>query len=124
MFDVLMQGVLDIPPEMSAEDALEQVPPSKLAYDIAAAASRQSVFYYQVSLPHYRDPVFISAAIERCVLATRSCTVQARSHRALALFDVPPTSRSVVFVRTSIDTPQIMNLHCLPFEPRIVRTAN
>jgi hypothetical protein len=70
MYNVLMQGVLDIPPEMSTEDALEHVPPSKLAYDIAAAASRQSVFYYQVSLPHYRDPVFISAAIKRCVLAT------------------------------------------------------
>jgi hypothetical protein len=60
-----MQGVLDIPPEVSQETALEHIPTSKLAYNIAAAAMRQSVFYYQVSLPHYRDPEFISAAIHR-----------------------------------------------------------
>jgi hypothetical protein len=65
-----MQGVLDIPPDVSTETALEHVPPCKLTYDIAAAASRQSVFYYQVSLPHYRDPVFIRAAIKRYVAIT------------------------------------------------------
>jgi hypothetical protein len=64
----MMQGVLDIPPEVSTEAALEHIPASNLTYDIAAAASRQSVFYYQVSLPHYRDPVFIRAAIQRYVV--------------------------------------------------------
>jgi hypothetical protein len=70
LFDVLLQSVLDIPPEVSTEAALEHVPASKFSYDIAAAASRQSHFYYQVSLPHYRDPVFISAAMKRYVLIT------------------------------------------------------
>jgi hypothetical protein len=70
----MMQGVLDIPSEVSAEAALEYIPASKLTYDIAAAASRQSVFYYQVSLPHYRDPVFIDAAVRRSVLVTQGCT--------------------------------------------------
>jgi hypothetical protein len=65
-----MQNVLDIPPNVYTETALEHIPPSKLTYDIAAAASRQSVFYYQVSLPHYRDPVFIRAAIQRYVYIT------------------------------------------------------
>jgi hypothetical protein len=58
-----MQGVVNIPPDVSQDAALEHVPPTKLAYDIAAAAMRQTVFYYQVSFPHYRDPKFISAAI-------------------------------------------------------------
>jgi hypothetical protein len=60
-----MQGLLDISLEASLDAAVLSVPPSKLAYDIAAAASRQSIFYYQVSLPHYRDQVYISAAIKR-----------------------------------------------------------
>jgi hypothetical protein len=47
-----MQGLLDISPEASLDAALPLIPPSKIAYDIAAAASRQSVFFYQVSLPH------------------------------------------------------------------------
>jgi hypothetical protein len=71
----MMQGV-DIPLDVSTEAALEHVPPSKLTYDIAAAASRQSLFYYQVSLPHYLDPVFISAAIKRSVLITRGLQLQ------------------------------------------------
>ncbi|KAK7484147.1 hypothetical protein BaRGS_00024636 [Batillaria attramentaria] len=39
--------------------------PSKLTYDIIAAAERQSVFFYQVSLPHFRDRKFLNAAEAR-----------------------------------------------------------
>lgn len=39
--------------------------PSRLTYDIAAAISRQRVFYYQVSLPHYQDRKFIEKAVIR-----------------------------------------------------------
>lgn len=39
---------------------------SQLEYDVASAALRQRVFFYQVSLPHYRDKVFIQGAVKRC----------------------------------------------------------
>lgn len=35
---------------------------TRLSCDILGAAFRQKVFYYQVSLPHYRDAQFLSAA--------------------------------------------------------------
>ena len=38
---------------------------SRIQYDIAAACSRQRVFYYQVSLPHYGDKKFLTRALER-----------------------------------------------------------
>ena len=38
---------------------------SQITYDLRAAAVRQSSFYYQVSLPHYRDTKFLSKALER-----------------------------------------------------------
>ena len=38
---------------------------SKIEYDITAACSRQRVFYYQVSLPHYEDKKFLKKALER-----------------------------------------------------------
>lgn len=38
---------------------------SRIKYDIASAASRQRVFYYQVSLDHYRDPAFLADALVR-----------------------------------------------------------
>ena len=38
---------------------------SKIRYNITAAAMRQAVFYYQVSLDHYRDPMFLTDAILR-----------------------------------------------------------
>ena len=38
---------------------------SKCSYDIEAAVSRQKVFYYQVSLPHYCDSKFLDNAILR-----------------------------------------------------------
>ena len=37
----------------------------KSAYDIESAAARQRMFYYQVSLPHYRDGQFLRNAILR-----------------------------------------------------------
>lgn len=38
---------------------------SQIRYNIVAAAVRQGVFYYQVSLDHFRDPKFLSDAILR-----------------------------------------------------------
>ncbi|XP_041349650.1 uncharacterized protein LOC121368951 [Gigantopelta aegis] len=37
---------------------------SRFSYDIASAVARQKLFFYQVSLPHYRDDQFL----ESCVL--------------------------------------------------------
>ncbi len=34
-------------------------------YDLMAAAERQKEFYYNVSLPHYFDDKFLSAAADR-----------------------------------------------------------
>ena len=36
-----------------------------LQYDLEAAAERQKVFYYQVSLPHYEDEKFLLGALKR-----------------------------------------------------------
>ena len=38
---------------------------SHITCDLTAAANRQRMFYYQVSLPHYRDKKFLSKAVER-----------------------------------------------------------
>ena len=38
---------------------------SKIDYNIEEAASRQKSFYYQVSLPHYRDTKFLEASVVR-----------------------------------------------------------
>lgn len=38
---------------------------SKISYNIIAAAQRQSTFYYQVSLPHYRDSKFLESSLLR-----------------------------------------------------------
>ena len=38
---------------------------SRIEYDISAACVRQRVFYYQVSLPHYGDKMFLTRALER-----------------------------------------------------------
>ena len=37
----------------------------KFVYDVVAAAERQQVFFYQVSLPHYRQDWFLAEAVER-----------------------------------------------------------
>jgi hypothetical protein len=37
----------------------------KCSYDLEGAVSRQRVFYYQVSLPHYRDSSFLRSAVLR-----------------------------------------------------------
>ena len=36
-----------------------------MEYDLTAAAGRQKVFYYQVSLPHYRDKTFLKNGVVR-----------------------------------------------------------
>ncbi len=38
---------------------------SKISYDIHAAVSRQKIFYYQVSLPHFKDQKFLDSALRR-----------------------------------------------------------
>lgn len=38
---------------------------SKISYDIIAAALRQKVFFYQVSLPHFTDGRFLKQALSR-----------------------------------------------------------
>ena len=38
---------------------------TRCSYDIEAAVARQKVFYYQVSLPHYRDNKFLDTAVHR-----------------------------------------------------------
>ena len=38
---------------------------SRISYDLSAAVSRQKVFFYQVSLPHYRDLTFLKSAVAR-----------------------------------------------------------
>lgn len=38
---------------------------SKLSYDVLDAAMRQKDFFYQVSLPHYRNVQFLEAGLER-----------------------------------------------------------
>lgn len=38
---------------------------SRIQYGIVSACSRQRVFYYQVSLPHYGDEKFLTKALER-----------------------------------------------------------
>ena len=43
------------------EEGYEQ----KSSYDIFSAISRQRVFYYQVSLPHFHDKNFLKAAVKR-----------------------------------------------------------
>lgn len=39
--------------------------PSKIAYDLKKAVGRQSAFYYQVSLAHYRSSPFLQPAYQR-----------------------------------------------------------
>ena len=38
---------------------------SSFTYDMVEASSRQKVFYYQVSLPHFRDRAFLKSAVKR-----------------------------------------------------------
>ena len=52
------------------EPAAPAVPPAdeyiqKSSYDIFSAISRQRVFFYQVSLPHYHDKLFLKSALKR-----------------------------------------------------------
>lgn len=61
-----LSSVLKFSPTASPEDILPTLPASSLTYNLEAAAQRQKSFYYQVSLPHYRDPQFIESAVNRC----------------------------------------------------------
>ncbi len=38
---------------------------SEISYDLEAAVLRQRDFYYNVSLPHFKDPLFLQNAVER-----------------------------------------------------------
>lgn len=38
---------------------------AKVSYDVVAAAQRQRIFFYQVSLPHYRNQEFRQMAVDR-----------------------------------------------------------
>ena len=38
---------------------------SQFEYDIASAVQRQKVFFYQISLPHYADKIFLEESIQR-----------------------------------------------------------
>ena len=57
--------------DLDSEAVIQGSQPSDLSrslglqYDLEAAAERQKVFYYQVSLPHYRDEKFLLMALKR-----------------------------------------------------------
>lgn len=54
--------------EVSLNSSVSEVPCSfisQLSYDVISAASRQDVFYYQVSLPHYQDFKFLANSEKR-----------------------------------------------------------
>mmetsp|Transcript_17066 Transcript_17066/g.34542 ORF Transcript_17066/g.34542 Transcript_17066/m.34542 type:complete len:327 (+) Transcript_17066:43-1023(+) len=55
------------PPQMAAAPPPESEAPwiSQMGYDIVAAVERQQVFNYQVSLPHFVEPVFLERAVQR-----------------------------------------------------------
>ena len=55
----------DEPYDVKFAKSEDFLPPSDFSYDIVAASERQKVFFYQVSLPHYRDPEFLKSAIHR-----------------------------------------------------------
>lgn len=66
-----LSSVLGLTPaEANPQQILPALPTSCLTYDLEAAVQRQKSFYYQVSLPHYRDAQFIENAIDRCSLYT------------------------------------------------------
>ena len=64
---------------LQAAQAAEQNPDAKeqeqrkVSYDVVAAALRQRVFFYQVSLPHYQDKQFRMSGIDRCAHAGPCC---------------------------------------------------
>ena len=49
----------------TGEDVVQTDFTSSFTYDMVEASSRQKVFYYQVSLPHFRDRTFLKSAIKR-----------------------------------------------------------
>ncbi|KAL5007201.1 hypothetical protein ScPMuIL_016007 [Solemya velum] len=55
----------EIPLEHDAPVGNQSEFSSRLSYDIEAAAARQKLFYYQVSLPHFKDPNYLDLALGR-----------------------------------------------------------
>lgn len=62
-FEVSIEHTEDETPEEEREDT--ELWESKLSYDVIAAAIRQAVFNYQVSLPHFFDKQFLRQAVKR-----------------------------------------------------------
>lgn len=56
-----------------ANGAPPTLPPLQHADELAAAVKQHKDFFYQVSLPHYRDPAFIDGAVARCATPVRPC---------------------------------------------------
>ena len=55
----------NVPYDFLDDVAVEACKPSRLSYDLKLASVRQSKFYYQVSLPHFKDKAFLSIGIVR-----------------------------------------------------------
>jgi len=51
--------------DLSTQPASVQAYASQIKYDLRSAASRQSKFYFNVSLPHYKDVLFLKLAVDR-----------------------------------------------------------
>ena len=56
---------------VNEEPCLLQSYNSRLKYDLEEACQRQLKFYYQVSLPHYRDSKFLKDAVDRYITHLR-----------------------------------------------------
>ncbi len=64
----IMHGNVDFDLELDEDWTVKQpqvLKHSKIEYDLKSACKRQSSFYYQVSLPHYKDPKFLEEALAR-----------------------------------------------------------
>lgn len=72
-------GTLPSPRGSAGSNRGSTLPPLLHAEEVAAATERHKWFYYQVSLPHYRDPSFQDAAVGRCgAAATLPCVMSAQ----------------------------------------------
>jgi hypothetical protein len=49
----------------SQQVSSQSQPPQLITYDLLAATQRQAKFYYNVSLPHYRDERFLESSVRR-----------------------------------------------------------
>eukprot|EP00892_Ulva_mutabilis_P007881 jgi/Ulvmu1/5465/UM023_0001.1 len=62
-----LERAISLPSRTYNVDHLAKLPTSCMSYDVASAALRQKVFFYQVSLPHYGLQSFIHSAIARYI---------------------------------------------------------